>query len=76
LEVERVGVGYGVVDPKVDFVYQVAHCVIAIPCWHANSEIHHFLCQTKFHPVFTRLSFFLSSTSTAAATYIFTASTC
>ncbi len=39
----------------------------------SNSNLHHFLCQTEFHPVLTRLSFFLSAS--AAATYIFTAPT-
>ncbi len=39
-----------------------------------NSEMHQFLCQTEFHPVLTRLSFFLSAST--AATYIFTAPTC
>jgi len=42
--------------------------------WGSNSEMHHFLCQTEFHPVLTRLSFFLSAST--AATYIFTAPTC
>jgi hypothetical protein len=34
----------------------------------------HFLCQTEFHPIFTRLSFFLSAST--GATYIFTTPTC
>ncbi len=33
-----------------------------------------FLCPTEFHPVLTRLSFFLSGST--VATYIFTAPTC
>jgi len=41
----------------------------------SNSEMHHFLCQTEFHPVLTpSFSFFLSAS--IAATYIFTAPTC
>jgi hypothetical protein len=39
--------------------------------WGSNSEMHHFLCQTEFHPVLTRLSFSLSAST--ATTYIFTA---
>jgi hypothetical protein len=39
-----------------------------------NSEMHHSLCWTEFHPVLTPLSFFLSAST--AATYIFTAPTC
>jgi hypothetical protein len=36
----------------------------------SNSEMHHFLCQTEFHPVLTpSFSFFLSAS--IAATYIF-----
>jgi hypothetical protein len=40
----------------------------------SNSEVHHFLCLTEFHPVLTRLSFFLSAST--VATYIFAAPTC
>jgi len=40
----------------------------------SNSEVHHFLCLTEFHPVLTRLSFFLSAST--VATYIFPAPTC
>ncbi len=39
-----------------------------------NSEMHHFLCQTEFHPILTRLYFFLSAST--GATYIFTTPTC
>jgi hypothetical protein len=28
----------------------------------SNSEMHHFLCQTEFHPVLTHLSFFFLGT--------------
>jgi hypothetical protein len=44
------------------------------PLGRSNSEMHHFLCQIEFHPVLTRLSFFVRAST--AATYIFTAPTC
>jgi hypothetical protein len=65
---------YAESGPKLTEIKKKPCKKVHYPSRGRNSEMQHFLCQTEFHPILTRLSFFLSAST--GATYIFTTPTC